>query len=187
MDVENIFCDVKLSKMEMIVLCFIQNDLEQCICQGVCVVVEQCYSNFFFLVWLVKKLKFSGWLELVYFIKFNIIMLKFDVINDIDYMSVQLEEVLMLLLVSFKQQCILIYGSGFLQLIVQYIYNKFFVIGVNVSLVLWFDYEIFEQKNVVCFDFIWIIFKFGCSSLVFNWIKVLEGKEINLVCFIGDY
>ena len=35
MDVENIFRDVKLSKMEMTVLRFIQNDPEQCIRQGV--------------------------------------------------------------------------------------------------------------------------------------------------------
>ena len=34
MDVENIFRDVKLSKTEMTVLRFIQNDPEQCIRQG---------------------------------------------------------------------------------------------------------------------------------------------------------
>ena len=52
---------------------------------------EQCYSNPSSLVRLAKKLKFSGWLELVYFIKFNITMPKLDVTNDIDYMSVQPE------------------------------------------------------------------------------------------------
>ncbi len=41
MDVENIFRDVKLSKTEMTVLRFIQNDPEQCIRA----VAEQCYSN----------------------------------------------------------------------------------------------------------------------------------------------
>jgi hypothetical protein len=45
MDVENIFRDVKLSKTEMTVLRFIQNDPEQCIRQGVRAVAEQCYSN----------------------------------------------------------------------------------------------------------------------------------------------
>ena len=89
MDVENIFRDVKLSKTEMTVLRFIQNDPEQCIRQGVRAVAEQCYSNPSSLVRLAKKLKFSGWLELVYFIKFNITMPKLDVTNDIDYMSVQ--------------------------------------------------------------------------------------------------
>ncbi len=67
MDVENIFRDVKLSKTEMTVLRFIQNDPEQCIRQGVRAVAEQCYSNPSSLVRLAKKLKFSGWLELVYF------------------------------------------------------------------------------------------------------------------------
>ena len=90
MDVENIFRDVKLSKTEMTVLRFIQNDPEQCIRQGVRAVAEQCYSNPSSLVRLAKKLKFSGWLELVYFIKFNITMPKLDVTNDIDYMSVQM-------------------------------------------------------------------------------------------------
>ncbi len=79
MDVENIFRDVKLSKTEMTVLRFIQNDPEQCIRQGVRAVAEQCYSNPSSLVRLAKKLKFSGWLELVYFIKFNITMPKLDV------------------------------------------------------------------------------------------------------------
>lgn len=85
------------------------------------------------LVRLAKKLKFSGWLELVYFIKFNITMPKLDVTNDIDYMSVQPEEALTPLLASLKQQRILIHGSGFSQLIAQYIYNKFLVTGVNAS------------------------------------------------------
>ena len=107
MDVENIFRDVKLSKTEMTVLRFIQNDPEQCIRQGVRAVAEQCYSNPSSLVRLAKKLKFSGWLELVYFIKFNITMPKLDVTNDIDYMSVQPEEALTPLLASLNQQRIL--------------------------------------------------------------------------------
>ncbi|MEG8605680.1 SIS domain-containing protein [Klebsiella pneumoniae] len=187
MDVENIFRDVKLSKTEMAVLRFIQNDPAQCIRQGVRAVAEQCYSNPSSLVRLAKKLKFSGWLELVYFIKFNITMPKLDVTNDIDYMSVQPEEALTPLLASLKQQRILIHGSGFSQLIAQYIYNKFLVTGVNASLALWPDYEILEQKNAACFDSIWIISKSGRSSSALNWVKALEGKEINLVCFTGDY
>jgi DNA-binding MurR/RpiR family transcriptional regulator len=74
-------------------------------------------------------------------------MPKLDVTNDIDYMSVQPEEALTPLLASLKQQRILIHGSGFSQLIAQYIYNKFLVTGVNASLALWPDYEILEQKN----------------------------------------
>ncbi|SYK10777.1 transcriptional regulator [Klebsiella pneumoniae] len=98
---------------------------------------EHCYSNPSSLVRLAKKLKFSGWLELVYFIKFNITMPKLDVTNDIDYMSIQPVERITPLLESLQHHRILIHGSGFSQLIAQYIYNK--------------------------------------------------GKEINLVCFTGDY
>lgn len=139
---------------------------------------EQCYSNPSSLVRLAKKLKFSGWLELVYFIKFNITMPKLDVTNDIDYMSVQPEEALTPLLASLKQQRILIHGSGFSQLIAQYIYNKFLVTGVNASLALWPDYEILEQKNAACFDSIWIISKSGRSSSALNWVKALEGRRL---------
>lgn len=126
-----------------------------------------------FPVRLAKKLKFSGWLELVYFIKFNITMPKLDVTNDIDYMSVQPEEALTPLLASLKQQRILIHGSGFSQLIAQYIYNKFLVTGVNASGAV-ADYEILEQKNAACFDSIWIISKSGRSSSALNWVKATE-------------
>lgn len=177
MDVENIFRDVKLSKTEMTVLRFIQNDPEQCIRQEFALWLNSATATLF-LVRLAKKLKFSGWLELVYFIKFNITMPKLDVTNDIDYMSVQPEEALTPLLASLKQQRILIHGSGFSQLIAQYIYNKFLVTGVNASLALWPDYEILEQKNAACFDSIWIISKSGRSSSALNWVKALEGRRL---------
>lgn len=178
MDVENIFRDVKLSKTEMTVLRFIQNDPEQCIRRGVRAVAEQCYSNPSSLVRLAKKLKFSGWLELVYFIKFNITMPKLDVTNDIDYMSVQPEEALTPLLASLKQQRILIHGSGFSQLIAQYIYNKFLVTGVNASLALWPDYEILEQKNAACFDSIWIISKSGAAARRSTGLRPWRGRRL---------
>lgn len=130
-----------------------------------------------FPVRLAKKLKFSGWLELVYFIKFNITMPKLDVTNDIDYMSVQPEEALTPLLASLKQQRILIHGSGFSQLIAQYIYNKFRH-RRECQPALWPDYEILEQKNAACFDSIWIISKSGRSSSALNWIKATEGRRL---------
>lgn len=148
MELENVFRDVKLSKTEVTVLRFIQNNPEQCIREGIRTVAEHCYSNPSSLVRLAKKLKFSGWLELVYFIKFNITMPKLDVTNDINFMNVQPTENLALLLNRLQHDRILIHGSGFSQLIAQYIYNKFLVIGVNASLALWPDYEILEQKRL---------------------------------------
>jgi len=187
MELENIFRDAKLSKTEIAVLRFIQNDPEQCIREGIRTVAERCYSNPSSIVRLAKKLKFSGWLELVYFIKFNITMPKLDVTNDIDFMNVQPAEHLSPLLRRLQQHRILIHGSGFSQLIAQYIYNKFLVIGVNASLALWPDYEILEQKNATKFDAIWIISKSGRSSSALNWVKALEEKDTELVCFTGDY
>lgn len=187
MELENIFRDVKLSKTEITVLRCIQSNPEQCLSDGIRAVAERCYTNPSSVVRLAKKLKFSGWLELVYFIKFNITLPKLDVTNDVDFMKVQPAERLPQMLNDLQHQRILIHGSGFSQLIAQYIYNKFLVTGVNASLALWPDYEILEQKNTTPFDAIWIISKSGRSNSALNWVKALHGKETDLVCFTGDY
>lgn len=114
-------------------------------------------------------------------------MPKLDVTNDINFMNVQPTENLALLLNRLQHDRILIHGSGFSQLIAQYIYNKFLVIGVNASLALWPDYEILEQKTAAKFDSIWLVSKSGRSSSALNWVKALEGKNTDLVCFTGDY
>lgn len=187
MELENIFRDVTLSKTEIIVLRCIQQDPERCLADGIRSVAARCYSNPSSIIRLAKKLKFSGWLELVYFIKFNITLPKRDITNDVDFMKVQPPERLTGVLNSLQQERILIHGSGFSQLIAQYIYNKFLVTGVNASLALWPDYEILEQKNAARFDAIWIISKSGRSSSALNWVKALAGKETDLICFTGDY
>lgn len=187
MDLTNLFREVQLNKTEVSVLQHIQSDPESCLRQGIRSVAEQCYSNPSSLVRLAKKLKFSGWLELVYFIKFNITLPKLDVTNDINFMSIQPPEQLDPLLQRLQNERILIHGSGFSQLIAQYIYNKFLVIGVNASLALWPDYEILEQKNAAKFDSIWIISKSGRSSSALSWINALKDKQTELVCFTGDY
>ncbi|WP_065357240.1 MurR/RpiR family transcriptional regulator [Kluyvera georgiana] len=187
MELENIFRDVSFNKMELTVLRYIQNDPEQCLREGIRSVAARCYSNPSSLVRLSKKLNFSGWLEMVYFIKFNITLPRLDVTNDINFMHIQPPEQLPQLLQNLRQQRILIHGSGFSQLIAQYIYNKFLVTGVNASLALWPDYEILEQKAATKFDAIWIISKSGRSSSSLSWVKALEGKDIDLVCFTGDY
>jgi DNA-binding MurR/RpiR family transcriptional regulator len=187
MDLTNLFRDVQLSKTEVTVLQYIQTNPELCLSQGIRNVAEQCYSNPSSLVRLAKKLKFSGWLELVYFIKFNITLPKLDVTNDIDFMNIQPPERLEPLLHRLQNERILIHGSGFSQLIAQYIYNKFLVIGVNASLALWPDYEILEQKNAAKFDSIWIISKSGRSSSALSWLNALKDKDTELICFTGDY
>ncbi|MBV7404875.1 MurR/RpiR family transcriptional regulator [Enterobacter sp. ENT03] len=187
MELENIFRDVKLNKTEIAVLRFIQNNPEQTIREGIRAVAERCYSNPSSLVRLAKKLKFSGWLELVYFIKFNITLPKRDVTNDVNFMTIQPADNLSPLLRRLEQDRILIHGSGFSQLVAQYIYNKFLVTGVNASLALWPDYEILEQKTAAKFDAIWLVSKSGRSSSALNWVKALEGKNTDLVCFTGDY
>ncbi|WP_312983153.1 MurR/RpiR family transcriptional regulator [Atlantibacter sp.] len=187
MDIQNLFRDIKFTRTELLVLNYIQENPELCLKEGVRSVAEKCYSNPSTLVRLAKKLKFSGWLEMVYFIKFNITMPRRDVTNDVDFMNIQPAESLDMLLQGLKHEKILIHGSGFSQLIAQYIYNKFLVTGVNASLALWPDYEILEQKTAAKFDSIWIISKSGRSSSALNWLKALENKNINIVCFTGDY
>lgn len=187
MDLTNLFREVQLSKTEVTVLQYIQSNPELCLRQGIRNVAEQCYSNPSSLVRLAKKLKFSGWLELVYFIKFNITLPKLDVTNDIEFMNIQPPERLDPLLRRLQNERILIHGSGFSQLIAQYIYNKFLVIGVNASLALWPDYEILEQKNAAKFDSIWIISKSGRSSSALSWLNALKDKDTELICFTGDY
>ncbi|TQI79369.1 RpiR family transcriptional regulator [Serratia fonticola] len=187
MDIQSIFRDVKLGSIEISVLKYIQADPEKCIQQGIRGVAEKCHSNPSTLVRLAKKLKFSGWLEMVYFIKFNITLPKLDVTNDVDFMSIQPPEKVAPLLQGLVHERILIHGSGFSQLIAQYIYNKFLVTGVNASLALWPDYEILEQKNANKYDSIWLVSKSGRSSSVLSWVKALERKNINLVCFTGDH
>lgn len=187
MDPQIIFRDAKLSKIDITVLRCIQDDPERCLREGIRSVATRCYSNPSSLVRLAKKLNFSGWLELVYFIKFNITMPKLDVTNDIDFMNIQPAEGLPSLLERLKHERVLIHGSGFSQLIAQYIYNKFLVTGVNASLALWPDYEILEQKSALKFDSIWIVSKSGRSSSALNWVNAIKGKGMNLVCFTGDY
>ena len=139
-----------------------------------------------FPVRLAKKLKFSGWLELVYFIKFNITMPKLDVTNDIDYMSVQPEEALTPLLASLKQQRILIHGSGFSQLIAQYIYNKFLVTGVNASRRCGPITKSSNRKTPPASTPSGSFLNPGAAARRSTGLRP-RGKEINLVCFTGDY
>lgn len=187
MDIQNLFRNIKLSNIEIGVLQYIQANPELCIQQGIRSVAEKCCSNPSSLVRLAKKLEFSGWLEMVYFIKFNITLPKLDVTNDVDFMNIQPPEKVDILLERLQSERILIHGSGFSQLIAQYIYKKFLVTGVNASLALWPDYEILEQKNANKFDSIWLISKSGRSSSALSWVKALENKNINLVCFTGDH
>ncbi|MGC6232149.1 MurR/RpiR family transcriptional regulator [Hafnia paralvei] len=187
MDIKNIFRDTVLNNTEIGVLQYIQANPEKCIQEGIRSVAERCYSNPSTLVRLAKKLKFSGWLEMVYFIKFNITLPKLDVTNDVNFMNIQPQEKLESLLQRLAKERVLIHGSGFSQLIAQYIYNKFLVTGVNASLALWPDYEILEQKNANKFDSVWIISKSGRSSSALSWVKALEQKNIDLVCFTGDH
>nr|WP_318383507.1 SIS domain-containing protein [uncultured Enterobacter sp.] len=187
MDVINLFRDKRLNKTEIIVLRFIQDHTETCLKEGIRAVARLCFSNPSSLVRLAKKLGFSGWLELVYFIKFNITQPRLDVTNDRDFMQLHSQESTDQLFNHLSNHKLLIHGSGFSQLIAQYIYNKCLVTGVNASLSLWPDYEILEQKTAAKFDVIWIISKSGRSSSALKWVNAIENKNIDLICFTGDY
>lgn len=187
MDIINLFHNVKLSKTDITVLRYIQDNTEACLRDGIRFAASQCFSNPSSLIRLAKKLEFSGWLEMVYFIKFNITQPKLDVTTDRDYMRIQPADSLNGLLARLDSDKLLIHGSGFSQLIAQYIYNKLLVTGANASLALWADYEILEQKTAAPWQSVWVISKSGRSTSALNWLKATEGKDINLVCFTGDH
>ncbi len=186
MQITDLFYNITFNKIELNILNYIQENPEKCLKYGIRNVARECYSSPSSIIRLAKKLNFSGWLELVYFIKFNVTMPKVDATSSVDFMNIYPETNLQPLMNSLREQRILIHGSGFSQLIAQYIYNKFLVLGVNASLALWADYEILEQKTEQSYDAIWLISKSGRSSSLLRWIKSLENKNVDIVCFTGD-
>lgn len=187
MDFTTIFRDIKLNKTEVNVLNTIFRDPDRCIDEGVRAIASQCFSNPSTLVRLAKKLKFRGWIELVYFVKFNLTMPRQDITTESRYIETSPPEQLAYFLSGLKENRILIHGSGFSQLIAQYMYNKALVVGMDASLALWPDYEILEQQSERKFDAVWIISKSGRSQSALNWIKALENKGSKLICFTGDH
>lgn len=186
MNIFNILRDTPLHKTEIAILDYIQNNTERCLHEGIRNTATTCHSNPSTLIRLAKKLGYSGWLEMVYFIKFNIAQPRLELTNDRQFMHIQSSHEMHDLFTQINNHKLLIHGSGFSQLIAQYIYNKFLVTGVNASLALWPDYEILEQKTTTPWDGIWIVSKSGRSTSTLNWINALKHKDIQLVCFTGD-
>ncbi|HCR3983309.1 TPA: MurR/RpiR family transcriptional regulator [Kluyvera ascorbata] len=187
MNIFNILRDVPLHKTEVSILDYIQNNTERCLREGIRSAATACHSNPSTLVRLAKKLGYSGWLEMVYFIKFNIAQPRLELTNDRNFMHIEPANKIHDLFALIENAKLLIHGSGFSQLVAQYVYNKFLVTGVNASLSLWPDYEILEQKTATPWECIWIISKSGRSTSTLNWLNALKNKNIKLVCFTGDH
>lgn len=81
---------------------------------------------------------------------------------------------------------ILIHGSGFSQLVAQYMYNKFMTLGIDSYLSLWPDFEILDQKMRFRFDMVIVISKSGNSNSALSWSEAVKRNNIRLAAFCGD-
>lgn len=74
MNFKQVFSQADLSKTDLTILNAIFDNPDACIDDGIRAVSVRCHSSPSTLVRLAKKLGFRGYLELVYFIKFNLVM-----------------------------------------------------------------------------------------------------------------
>ena len=134
---------------------------------------------------LAKKLGFRGYLELVYFIKFNLVMAPAfqEQPQPTAPASLKQQTQFLDLLDSGK---ILIHGSGFSQLVAQYMYNKFMTLGIDSYLSLWPDFEILDREMRFRFDMVIVISKSGNSSSALSWSDAVKRNNIRLAAFCGD-
>ncbi|EFE94065.1 MurR/RpiR family transcriptional regulator [Serratia odorifera] len=185
MNFKQIFSQAELSKTDLMVLEYIYQFPELCIDDGIRAVSARCYSSPSTVVRLAKKLGFRGYLELVYFIKFNLVVppagqssLESGIASSVQQQTRFLE-----LLDHGK---ILIHGSGFSQLVAQYMYNKFMTLGIDSYLSLWPDFDILDQKMRFRFDMVIVISKSGNSGSALSWGDAVKRNHIQLAAFCGD-
>lgn len=118
MNFKQVFSQAELSKTDLTILHCILDNPDACIDDGIRAVSARCYSSPSTLVRLAKKLGFRGYLELVYFIKFNLTMAPaYQAARPTSAAPPAQQAQFLDLLDSGK---ILIHGSGFSQLVAQY-------------------------------------------------------------------
>ncbi|PWC13056.1 MurR/RpiR family transcriptional regulator [Brenneria corticis] len=192
MNFQSVFPQTPLSKTELTVLGYIYTHPQRCIENGVRAVSAACYSSPSTLVRLAKKLGFRGWLELVYFIKFNLIKSTADHpavaagLYHSRFMTTRPEDGMEAFLDGLRHQRLLIHGSGFSQLVAQYFYNKCLTVGINSYLALWPDLDILGEKGRMQFDCAWVISKSGRSHSALAWLEATRKINLPLICFTGD-
>lgn len=186
---QSIFPQVPLSKTELTVLDYIYTYPDRCIDNGVRAASSACHSSPSTLVRLAKKLGFRGWLELIYFIKFNLIKTLEDTTDNLlhaPFMTTQPAEGMDDFLDTLRYQRLLIHGSGFSQLMAQYFYNKCLTVGIDCYLALWPDLDILGEKGKRPFDCAWVISKSGRSHSALEWLAATQKIGLPLICFTGD-
>lgn len=167
MNFKQIFSQAELSKTDLTILHCILDNPDACIDDGIRAVSARCYSSPSTLVRLAKKLGFRGYLELVYFIKFNLAMAPAYQAECATSAAPPAQQTQFLDLLDSGK--ILIHGSGFSQLVAQYMYNKFMTLGVDSYLSLWPDFDILDRETRFRFDMVIVISKSGNSGSALSW------------------
>jgi DNA-binding MurR/RpiR family transcriptional regulator len=182
---KQVFSQADLSRTDLTILNAIFDNPDACIDEGIRAVSVRCHSSPSTLVRLAKKLGFRGYLELVYFIKFNLVMAPAfqEQPQPTAPASLKQQTQFLDLLDSGK---ILIHGSGFSQLVAQYMYNKFMTLGIDSYLSLWPDFEILDREMRFRFDMVIVISKSGNSSSALSWSDAVKRNNIRLAAFCGD-
>ncbi|MEG9602818.1 MurR/RpiR family transcriptional regulator [Serratia nematodiphila] len=184
MNFKQVFSQAELSKTDLTILHCILDNPDACIDDGIRAVSARCYSSPSTLVRLAKKLGFHGYLELVYFIKFNLTMAPAYQAERATSAAPPAQQAQFLDLLDNGK--ILIHGSGFSQLVAQYMYNKFMTLGVDSYLSLWPDFDILDRETRFRFDMVIVISKSGNSGSALSWSEAVKRNRILLAAFCGD-
>ncbi|OCG02994.1 MurR/RpiR family transcriptional regulator [Gilliamella sp. wkB112] len=189
MDFNMIFPNLSFTSKEYRLLCYMAEHIDHCLSIGIRQTAETCYSSSSTLIRLSHKLGFSGFTELLYFLKFKLL----DGSNTIQS-NLNIEQIVQVipddgfakLKTMIKDKKILLHGNGFSQLVAQYYYNRLLMLGSKTSISLWTDFDILAQQNHNKPDVVWIISKSGRSHYVINWLDVAHKYQIPIVSFTGN-
>ncbi|CAI0739542.1 DNA-binding transcriptional repressor RpiR [Serratia quinivorans] len=182
---KQVFSQADLSKTDLAILNCILDNPDACIDEGIRALSARCYSSPSTVVRLAKKLGFRGYLELVYFIKFNLAMAPAYLAEKSAPVAVSVQQQAQFLDLLDEGK-ILIHGSGFSQLVAQYMYNKFMTLGIDSYLSLWPDFDILDRETRFRFNMVIVISKSGNSGSALNWSEAVKRNDIRLAAFCGD-
>lgn len=189
MDFSMIFPNLSFTSKEFRLLTYLTEHADHCLSVGIRETAKACYSSSSTLIRLSHKLGFSGFTELLYFLKFKLL----DGSNT-DQSNLNIEQIVCVtpddgfakLNIMIREKKILLHGNGFSQLVAQYYYNRLLMLGSKASISLWTDFDILAQQNNNRPDVVWIISKSGRSHYVINWLDVAQKYQIPIVSFTGN-
>lgn len=184
-----IFPSLSFSSKEHRILCYLADHTDHCLAIGIRETAKKCYSSSSTLIRLSHKLGFSGFTELLYFLKFKLTNRSQIIqshLNIEQIVHVTPDDGFAQLSQMIYHQKILLHGNGYSQLVAQYYYNRLLMLGCKANISLWTDFDILAQTNYNKPDVVWIISKSGRSHYVMNWLDVARKYQIPIVAFTGN-